>query len=46
MGVGLLLEAHSTWKQQNRHTDGHMHKYISQRWMKIATSVMECDDRW
>jgi hypothetical protein len=29
MGVGLLLEAHNTWKRWNRHTDGRTHTYIS-----------------
>jgi hypothetical protein len=44
-GVELLLTKRSMWKWQNRCTDGRMHMYISQRCMKIATSMIECGDR-
>jgi hypothetical protein len=41
-----FLKERNTWKSQNRHTDGHTPTYISQRWTRITTSVIECSNRW
>jgi hypothetical protein len=41
-----FLKERNTWKSQNRHTDGHTPTYILQRWTRIATSVIECSNRW
>jgi hypothetical protein len=42
----LLSEACNTNKSKNRCTDSRTPKYISQRWMKVATSTKECGVRW
>jgi hypothetical protein len=41
----LFLEERNMWKSQNKRTDSYTPTYISQRWMKIATNMMECDER-
>jgi hypothetical protein len=45
MEDALFPEEHSTWKSLNRRIDGCTPKYISQKWMDISTSAMECDER-
>jgi hypothetical protein len=45
MGDALFLEEHIRWKSLNRRTNGRTPRYISQKWMKITTSVTECSER-
>jgi hypothetical protein len=45
MSGGCRLTAFIMKKSQNNRTDGRTPTNISQRWMKIATSVMELGER-
>jgi hypothetical protein len=39
-----MFTGRNTWNRRNRCTDGRTPMNISQKWAKIATSVMECGD--